>query len=156
MSSSSRLQAVVETAHRQEPFRLNCKKALGDPAMSITLKPEQTQFIQQQIAAGRFKSEGEVLEKALQLLDDQYREYEAWAEDIRSKVDEAQAEIDRGEGIPLDIAMAQLQERFHTMINVEQAQKNQGAIDLLDSWMGDSEEASEHQQAWDCLKTVLI
>jgi putative addiction module CopG family antidote len=42
--------------------------------MSITLKPEQTQFIQQQIAAGRFKSEGEVLEKALQLLADQYRE----------------------------------------------------------------------------------
>jgi antitoxin ParD1/3/4 len=81
--------------------------------MSITLKPEQTQFIQQQIAAGRFKSEGEVLEKALQLLADQYREYEAWAEDIRSKIDEAQAEIDRGEGIPLDVAMAQLQERFH-------------------------------------------
>jgi antitoxin ParD1/3/4 len=139
-----------------EGFRLKSEKALRDPVMSITLKPEQTQFIQQQIAAGRFKSEGEVLEKALQLLADQYREYETWAEDVRSKIDEAQAEIDRGEGVPLDVAMAQLQERFHIMINVDQAQKNQGAIDLLDSWMGDSEEASEHQQAWDCLKTVLI
>jgi hypothetical protein len=41
------------------------------------------------------------------------------------------------------------------VINVEQAHKNQAAIDLLDSWMDDSEEASEHQQAWDFLKTAL-
>jgi hypothetical protein len=43
-----------------------------------------------------------------------------------------------------------------SVINVEQAQKNQAAIDLLDSWMDDSEDASEHQQAWDCLKTALV
>lgn len=42
-----------------------------------------------------------------------------------------------------------------SVINVEQAEKNQAAIDLLDSWMGDSEDASEHQKAWDCLKTAL-
>lgn len=42
-----------------------------------------------------------------------------------------------------------------SLINVEQAQKNQAAIDLLDSWMDDSEEAAEHQQAWDFLKTAL-
>ncbi len=42
-----------------------------------------------------------------------------------------------------------------SVINVEQAQKNQAAIDLLDSWMDDSEEAAEHQQAWDFLKTAL-
>ncbi len=85
--------------------------------MSITLKPEQTKFIQQQIANEWFKSEGEVLEKALQLLAEQYREYEVWAEDVRSKIDEAQAEIDRGEGIPLDIEMAQLQAKFHIEIS---------------------------------------
>jgi putative addiction module CopG family antidote len=39
--------------------------------MSIVLKPEQQQFIQQQIALGRFESEGAVLEKALQLLSSQ-------------------------------------------------------------------------------------
>ena len=42
-----------------------------------------------------------------------------------------------------------------SVINAEQAKKNQAAIDLLDSWMGDSEDASEHQQAWDFLKTAL-
>jgi hypothetical protein len=42
-----------------------------------------------------------------------------------------------------------------SIINVEQAQKNQAAIDLLDSWLGDNEDASEHQQAWEFLKTAL-
>jgi hypothetical protein len=34
--------------------------------------------------------------------------------------------------------------------------KNQDqVIDLLDSWLDDTENASEHQQAWDFLKTAL-
>ena len=41
------------------------------------------------------------------------------------------------------------------IINVEQAQKNQAVIDLLDSWLNDNEDASEHQQAWEFLKTAL-
>jgi hypothetical protein len=41
------------------------------------------------------------------------------------------------------------------VINIEQAQKNQAAIDLLDSWLDDSEDAAEHQQTWDFLKTAL-
>jgi hypothetical protein len=42
-----------------------------------------------------------------------------------------------------------------TVIDAEQAQRNQAAIDLLDSWLEDTEDASEHQQAWDFLKTAL-
>lgn len=41
------------------------------------------------------------------------------------------------------------------VIDAEQAQKNKAAIDLLDSWLDDTEDASEHQQAWDFLKTAL-
>jgi len=41
------------------------------------------------------------------------------------------------------------------VINAEQAKKNQAAIDLLDSWLSETEDASEHQQAWDFLKTAL-
>jgi antitoxin ParD1/3/4 len=81
--------------------------------MSLALKPEQQQFIQQQIALGRFGSEEEVLEKALQLLSSQYLEYDNWVADTRAKIDEAQQEIDRGEGIPLDIAMAQLRSQLY-------------------------------------------
>jgi 3-methyladenine DNA glycosylase Tag len=42
-----------------------------------------------------------------------------------------------------------------TIVDAEQAQKNQAAIDLLDSWLDDSEDAAEHQQTWDFLKTAL-
>jgi hypothetical protein len=41
------------------------------------------------------------------------------------------------------------------VIDAEQAQKNQAAINLLDSWLDDTEDASEHQQAWEFLKTAL-
>lgn len=41
------------------------------------------------------------------------------------------------------------------IVDIEQAQKNQAAIDLLDSWLDDSEDATEHQQTWDFLKTAL-
>jgi hypothetical protein len=41
------------------------------------------------------------------------------------------------------------------VIDAEQAQKNQAAINLLDSWLGENEDASEHQQAWDFLRTAL-
>jgi hypothetical protein len=41
------------------------------------------------------------------------------------------------------------------VINAEQAKKNQAAINLLDSWLGDGEDAAEHQKSWDFLKTAL-
>ncbi len=80
--------------------------------MSIMLKPEQKEFVAQQVALGRFHSEDEVLERALNLLAEAYRDYETWAKDVRVKVDEAQASIDRGEGVPLDVAMEQLRRKF--------------------------------------------
>ncbi len=80
--------------------------------MSITLKPEQEQLIQHQVTLGRFKSTDEVLESALRLLVEQYQEYEAWVEEVRVKVDEAKAEADRGEVLPLETVMTQLQKKF--------------------------------------------
>ena len=75
--------------------------------MSITLKLEQEQFIQHQVTLGRFKSTDEVLESALRLLVEQYQEYEAWVEKVRANVDEAKAEADRSEVLPLKTVMAQ-------------------------------------------------
>ena len=80
--------------------------------MSITLKPEQEQLIQHQVTLERFNSTDEVLESALRLLVEQYQEYEAWVEEVRAKVDEAKAEADRGEVLPLEAIMAQLQKKF--------------------------------------------
>jgi hypothetical protein len=41
------------------------------------------------------------------------------------------------------------------IVDAEQARKNQAAIDLLDSWLNEDQDASEQQQAWDFLKTAL-
>ena len=41
------------------------------------------------------------------------------------------------------------------VVDAEQAEKNQAAIELLDAWISDEEEQEEHQQAWDFLKTAL-
>jgi antitoxin ParD1/3/4 len=80
--------------------------------MSIVLTPEQEQFIREQMALGRFKSPDEVLTQAFKLLDQKYQEYESWMETVRQQVDEAAAELDRGEGIPLETVMEQLQNKF--------------------------------------------
>ncbi len=80
--------------------------------MSIILKPEQEQFIREQVASGRFKSTDEVLAQAFRLLEEKSQEYEAWIAETRRQVDEAAVELDRGEGIPLEAAMEQLQGRL--------------------------------------------
>ncbi len=80
--------------------------------MSITLKPEQERFILEQIARGRFRSIDQVLAQAFKLLEEKSQEYEAWIEKSRQQVDEAAAELERGEGIPLETVMEQLQDKF--------------------------------------------
>ncbi|MBD2294405.1 type II toxin-antitoxin system ParD family antitoxin [Anabaena sphaerica FACHB-251] len=69
--------------------------------MNITLKPEQEQFIQNQLAQGRFPNAEALINQALQLLQEKQREYEEWVEDVRVKVNEAGEELERGEGVPL-------------------------------------------------------
>ena len=41
------------------------------------------------------------------------------------------------------------------IVNAKQAQKNQAAIELLDSWLGDHEDANEQKQTWEFLKVAL-
>ena len=80
--------------------------------MNITLKPEQEQFIQNQLAQGRFPNAEAVINQALQLLQEKQREYEDWVEDVRVKVNEAAAELERGEGVPLEKVVEQIQAKF--------------------------------------------
>jgi len=80
--------------------------------MNITLKPEQEQFIQNQLAQGRFSNAEAVINQALELLQEKQREYEDWVEDVRVKVNEAAAELERGEGFPLETVVEQIQAKF--------------------------------------------
>ena len=80
--------------------------------MTITLQPEQEQFIQTQLASGRYTNATEVIAEALQLLEKR-NHYDRWVEELRNKIDIAAAELDRGEGIDGEIAINQLRARLH-------------------------------------------
>jgi antitoxin ParD1/3/4 len=81
--------------------------------MNIALKPEQEQFIQSQIERGRFKSADEAVSQAFKLLEDRER-YQNWIEDTRQKVEVAVAELDRGEGVELDLVLDRLHQKFQS------------------------------------------
>jgi antitoxin ParD1/3/4 len=80
--------------------------------MNIALKPEQEQFIKSQIDLGSFKSADEAIYQAFKLLEEKCQSQESWIEDTRAKVDLAIAELDRGEGVELDVAVEQLRQKF--------------------------------------------
>lgn len=80
--------------------------------MNIQLKPEHEQFIQAQIASGRFTNADEVIDIAFQLLEKINSEYILWLEETRQKVDIAIAEIERGEGLDGETVVMEILERF--------------------------------------------
>jgi antitoxin ParD1/3/4 len=83
--------------------------------MNIALKPEQEQFIKSQIEIGSFKSADEAVSQAFKLLEEKYQSRESWIEDTRAKVDVAITELNRGEGVELDVAVEQLRQKFQLM-----------------------------------------
>ena len=76
----------------------------------MRLRPELRKFIEDEVTAGNFGSADEVVEAALaRLMLDPAPEAED-AETLAA-IDEAEAQIDRGEGIPLDEAFRRLREK---------------------------------------------
>ena len=86
--------------------------------MNITLKSEHEQFIQSQVASGKFANREEVIDTAFRLLKKLQSEYEQWIEETREKIDIGIAELDCGEGLD-GKAVIEILERF------KQARQNQ-------------------------------
>ena len=80
--------------------------------MNIELKPEHEQFIQAQIASGKFTNADEVIDVAFHLLEKLNSEYVQWVEETRQKVDVASAEIERGEVLDGETVVIQILEKF--------------------------------------------
>jgi antitoxin ParD1/3/4 len=80
--------------------------------MQLTLTPEQENFIQTELTIGNYDSPDAVLAEALQLLA-QRRRYDNWAKDVQEKVATAAAELERGEGVDGETAIAALKARLH-------------------------------------------
>ena len=66
--------------------------------MSVVFPPELEQFIQQELATGKYQSEDDVLLAGLRLL----REREARLQALRNDILPALEQLDRGEKAPLD------------------------------------------------------
>ena len=75
--------------------------------MNLLLKPEHQKLIEDQLSTGRYANPDEIIAEALELLNkrDQYQE---WSEEIGQKIDVAAQQLDRGEGIDGESAIAQL------------------------------------------------
>jgi antitoxin ParD1/3/4 len=71
--------------------------------MNLNLKPELTEFIRQEILAGKYASPDEAIEAALHLLKSKSATDQLAAE-LREKIDSAAAQLDNGEGLnPEDV-----------------------------------------------------
>ncbi|NER00174.1 MAG: type II toxin-antitoxin system ParD family antitoxin [Cyanothece sp. SIO2G6] len=83
--------------------------------MNITLTPAQVALIQQQIHAGQFKTVNQAVEAALQLLEKQMQ-YDRWVEETQQKIDLAAEQLDRGEGVDGEEAIAKLRAKLHRSV----------------------------------------
>ncbi|BAY61830.1 hypothetical protein NIES22_18970 [Calothrix brevissima NIES-22] len=88
--------------------------------MYIQLKPEHEQFIQAQMATGRYENADDVIAKALKLLEEWEKGYQEWEEETRQKIAIGLAQIERGEVVDGEVVMARLTEK------IRKARENQG------------------------------
>ena len=76
--------------------------------MNITLKPEQEALIQAKVKSGQYQTVDDVIQAALDLLEEQDKAYEQWLIETRTKVEEGIASLERGEGIDGETFVNQL------------------------------------------------
>jgi antitoxin ParD1/3/4 len=79
--------------------------------MNLTLKPELTEFIQQEILTGRYASPEEAIEAALNLLKSKHHT-DRLATELREKIDRAATQLDRGDGLDGEAVIANLRAKL--------------------------------------------
>ena len=79
--------------------------------MNLLLKPEHQKLIEAQLNTGRYANPDEIITEALELLNKR-DQYQKWSEEIGQKIDIAAQQLDRGEGIDGESAIAQLRTKL--------------------------------------------
>jgi antitoxin ParD1/3/4 len=80
--------------------------------MRISLTPSQERFIQTKLQTGKYGSAEEVMEVALQLLDEYDCTATAWIEDAREKIDAATLASEQTPPIDGETFVNQILKRF--------------------------------------------
>jgi antitoxin ParD1/3/4 len=86
--------------------------------MNVTLTDEQVRFIEQRVKTGGYRTAGEVVREALRVLMQQEanerRDYAAWRDDARRKIEEGLAQAKRGELVDGEQAFARIKKRLRS------------------------------------------
>lgn len=93
--------------------------------MNVELTPDQQAFVQKAIEGGRFARPEEAIEEALAL----WEERERRRVEILAMLDEADASLARGEGIPITeesvkVLIEQAKQRLHHRIEAERSARS--------------------------------
>ena len=81
--------------------------------MTITLSPETQKLLEEQMKTGQFSDADEVLRLALQTLSQtEAGDYDDLDADTRAAIEESEAQLARGEGIPWEDVREELRARF--------------------------------------------
>jgi antitoxin ParD1/3/4 len=79
--------------------------------MTIHLRPELEELVKQDIRRGSYQSVDEYVERAVQMLHEEEELLAHEKEAIGKQIASGLAQLDRGEGIPGEVARARLQQR---------------------------------------------
>jgi antitoxin ParD1/3/4 len=90
--------------------------------MNVSLSPELEKLVQAKVESGRYRSAGEVVEEALHLLEQQEADREIHLRELRSRIDEGLASLDRGEGVDGEAFMQAMLDE----LDAKEAKRNAG------------------------------
>ena len=72
--------------------------------MNVSLTPELEKLVNERVRSGMYASSSEVVREALRLLNAQEELRRQKLEDLRKEIQIGLDQLDRGKGVPLDIA----------------------------------------------------
>ena len=81
--------------------------------MHVLLPPELEKLVTAQVQSGRYTSAAEVIREALRLLEERDQRCDRRLQELRHKIAEGLAQLDRGEGIPGEQVFAELEAELH-------------------------------------------
>ncbi len=84
--------------------------------MTIHLKPETEELIQREVQRGSCESVEEYVERAVRLLHEEEELLAREKDAIGAQIASGLAQLDRGEGVPGDVARSRLQQRKATFL----------------------------------------
>ena len=88
------------------------RNQVGFLYMSISLTPELEQFIQSQIASGKYASTEDVIIAGIKLLEERERIYKGRFEELKREIAIGVEQLERGEVIDGEIVFRQLEQKL--------------------------------------------